>query len=630
MTVTDQPEGPGQPSRSPHQVSLGESCVAAEDMEWAALPDTPLAQFNLDELLQRTVERVRKAMGADGAYVLLPTDDEGEFEIRAVIGLPRSVRQFTRLPVQARSGQLGSSLPVVYEDIQALPGAVPLLTGTDIRAVASIPLVVEARVTGYLGIVAKQPRCFTYDDTIRLQRAINRITLSVENARLAESYRVRRGWLSFLAEASDLLAGTLDHEQTLALVAQLVTPRLATWCAVYSVDETRVARLAYVWHEDETKVDALRAALEHTPPPDPRMLSNGQPWQGPDSAGSARIAEHRDQSNEAPIKPDDDFGVLSDTIVAFPLIARRHALGALLLGRERGDEFRRDVLDLADDLSRRAALALDNARLYSERTAISKALQRSLLPPELPEVPGLDVAVIYQAAGEGNDVGGDFYDLFPITVDRWGFAIGDVCGRGAQAAAVTGLARHALRILGREGHSVPIVLDRLNAAILDEGARARFLTLLYGEISSRPRKPGENQDESRAHGKSSNHAAHTSGGLRITFVSAGHPLPLRLRSTGEVESIGTPQTLLGVIEDLDLVAETIDLDPGDVLLCVTDGAIERRHDQHMLGEEGLAAALAKYGELTAAAVAHRIQQVVVNFAPKAPKDDMAILVLRVL
>lgn len=134
--------------------------------------------------------------------------------------------------------------------------------------------------------------------------------------------------------------------------------------------------------------------------------------------------------------------------------------------------------------------------------AISQSLQRSLLPPELPHIPGVEVEVIYRAAGEGNEVGGDFYDLFPIRDGAYGFAIGDVCGTGPEAAAVTGLARHALRLLAREGFGGPAVLERLNAAILDEGARSRFLTLLYGELW-----PQED------------------GSAVLKMVCAGHPLP---------------------------------------------------------------------------------------------------------
>jgi serine phosphatase RsbU (regulator of sigma subunit) len=289
-----------------------------------------------------------------------------------------------------------------------------------------------------------------------------------------------------------------------------------------------------------------------------------------------------------------------------PLVARNRVIGMLTLGKAADEKFRREILELAEDLSRRAALALDNARLYSERTAISRALQRSLLPPDLPKIPGVEVEVIYRAAGEGNEVGGDFYDVFTIRDGTYGFAIGDVCGTGPEAASVTGLARHSLRLLAREGLSAPEVLQRLNAAILDEGARSRFLTLLYGEMTPRE-----------------------DGAVELRSVCAGHPLPLRLRQDGTVTAAAEPQPLLGVIEDLQLYEETVVLDPGDVLLCVTDGITERREGTRMLGDDGLAEVLAGCTGLTAGAVAARVLRAVERFAPEPASDDMAILALRV-
>ncbi|CAM5412513.1 hypothetical protein SCYAM73S_04742 [Streptomyces cyaneofuscatus] len=295
-----------------------------------------------------------------------------------------------------------------------------------------------------------------------------------------------------------------------------------------------------------------------------------------------------------------------DETVVLPLVARNRVIGMLTLGKPSDDHFRQEILELAEDLSRRAALALDNARLYSERMAISQSLQRSLLPPGLPDVPNVEIEVIYRAAGEGNEVGGDFYDVFPIHDGAYGFAIGDVCGTGPEAAAVTGLARHALRLLAKEGFPGPAVLERLNAAILDEGARSRFLTLLYGELW-----PQED------------------GSALLKVVCAGHPLPLRLRQDGSVESAAEPQPLLGVLEDLELYEQEVTLNPGDVLLCVTDGVTERREGTRMLGDDGLADVLSTCTGLTAGAVAARILRAVERFAAEPASDDMAILAMRV-
>lgn len=577
------------------------------------------APDDLDGLLQRTVERARDMLDADSAFLLLATDDETELEVRASTGLPSARQRFARVPVEAGPGRYGSArMPAVHDDLTAVPGAVPLLSGTGMRSVVTVPLKVEGRLTGSLGVAAESPGRYSNEEALRLQFAADRIALAVESARLGELERLRRGSLSFLVEASDLLAGTLDRDQTLALMAQMTVPTLATWCAVYTIaDQASEPYLSYVLHEDEELIDGIKSLLSKVPPPDPVPTPGARVWSAPGevahqaalrssmrSLGLSGGPTHQIASGIGPTLATAS-AVGGETVV-LPLVARNRVIGMLTLGKPTDEHFRQEILELAEDLSRRAALALDNARLYSERTAISQSLQRSLLPPELPEIGGVEVEVIYRAAGEGNEVGGDFYDLFPISDGAYGFAIGDVCGTGPNAAAVTGLARHALRLLAREGLSGPAVLERLNSAILDEGARSRFLTLLYGEL--RPQEDGS---------------------AELKVVCAGHPLPLRLRQDGTVEPAAEPQPLLGVMEDLELYEQTVTLDPGDVLLCVTDGVTERREGTRMLGDDGLTDVLTTCTGLTAGAVAARIMRAVERFASDAPSDDMAILAMRV-
>ncbi|NJP74800.1 GAF domain-containing protein, partial [Streptomyces sp. C1-2] len=442
------------------------------------------APDDLDGLLQRTVERARDMLDGDAAFLLLATDDETELEVRASTGLPSARQRFARVPVEAGPGRYGSArMPSVHDDLAAVPGAVPLLGGTGMRSVVTVPLKVEGRLTGSLGVAAESPSRYSNEEALRLQFAADRIALAVESARLGELERLRRGSLSFLVEASDLLAGTLDRDQTLALMAQMTIPTLATWCAVYTIAEpSSDPYLSYVLHEDEERIDGLKALLSKIDPPEPIPTPGARVWTAPAQAAhqAALRTSMRSLGLGEPASATSGVGTTLATAsavggetVVLPLVARNRVIGMLTLGKPTDDHFRQEILELAEDLSRRAALALDNARLYSERTAISQSLQRSLLPPELPSIDGVEVEVIYRAAGEGNEVGGDFYDLFPIRDGAYGFAIGDVCGTGPEAAAVTGLARHALRLLAREGFGGPAVLERLNSAILDEGARSR-------------------------------------------------------------------------------------------------------------------------------------------------------------
>jgi serine phosphatase RsbU (regulator of sigma subunit) len=253
----------------------------------------------------------------------------------------------------------------------------------------------------------------------------------------------------------------------------------------------------------------------------------------------------------------------------------------------------------------RVALALDNARLYSEQLRASHMLQRSLLPPRLPEIPGLEVAAGYQPAGEGDEVGGDFYDFFKVGPDRWRFAIGDVCGKGMEAAAVTGLTRHALRILAREGHSISTVVERLNSLLLEDGSAVPFVTLIHGEMVLTP------------------------GQAALSMVCAGHPPPLLLRSTGDTLIAAAAQPLLGVMDGVTFCCDTCRLCPGDVLLCVTDGVTESRSGDRLLDDDsGLRQRLSECSGLSAGAIVARIQREACEFGSGAAADDMALIVFR--
>ncbi|WP_431968923.1 SpoIIE family protein phosphatase [Actinacidiphila sp. bgisy160] len=422
-----------------------------------------------------------------------------------------------------------------------------------------------------------------------------------------DSEWINRGSLSFLAEASDLLAGQLDEDMVASLAGQLLVPRLADWCAVWlSGDgpEGSEPRLARVWHAAESRIDGLRMVLEKEPPP-PGSRAGAVPWPWPAAAQGT----------------DEAVGAA----LACPLVTggRRH--GTLLLGRTGLMRFPDEVIGLIEDFARRVALAVGTARQYTRQAMISRVLQRGLLPAGLGAVPGLDTAVVYEPT-RADVVGGDFYDLFPAGGGRWCFALGDVQGNGPEAAAVTGLARPVMRLLAREGYGVAEVLDRLNRALADEAASAtlgdalgpgwdagpRFLSLLYGEIV--PEGVGEGA---------------AGGGALCTLASAGHPLPLLLTSGGAVRPAAAPQILLGITDDARYRSESFRLAPGDTLLCVTDGVTERRNGSRQFDDDdGLAAVLAACAGLGAAGVAERIRRAVHEYDVAPPDDDLAMLVLQ--
>ena len=376
------------------------------------------------------------------------------------------------------------------------------------RSIMTVPFLVKGRVTGIFAVASGEEARFEEEDSARLQRVADRMALSLERARLGELERARRGRVSFLAEASDLLAGALEPEKIIALATQLLVPRLAAWCAVLLNGGTGAPRPLYVWHANESRLDALARLLDTVPVPDVPSRGGGRSW-------SLAL-------DDPASLPPDVVQLASDSAWCFPLAARGRSLGILTIGRARGGSLPREVTELAEDLARRTALAVNNAQLYERQQETSRALQRSLLPPEVPQIPGLDLAVAHEVAGEGNEVGGDFYDVFAVGEGRWRFTIGDVCGTGPAAAAITGLARHTLRILAGEGYGIAAVLDRLNRLLLDSGGGGTFITLIHGEIYTAA-------GDSAAAGGS---PAPGAPGVRLSLVCAGHPLPLLLRAAG--------------------------------------------------------------------------------------------------
>lgn len=258
-------------------------------------------------------------------------------------------------------------------------------------------------------------------------------------------------------------------------------------------------------------------------------------------------------------------------------------------------------------LAQVASAAIANAQLYGLEREIAETLQRSLLPQTLPRIDGLEVEARYCAAGDGMLVGGDFYDVFRTNGTAWGIAIGDVCGKGPQAAALTALVRYTLRAAALWERRPERVMAMLNEAILDQRSDHRFCTALFGQL--------HRLDD---------------GGARVDFVTAGHPLPLVRRAGGAVEEAGTYSTVLGVVPDPRLTADSVVLAPGDLMLLYTDGVTEvRRRGREVFGVEQLKALLAETGDLSAAKTAERIEDAVLNASGGPPRDDLAVLAVRI-
>jgi serine phosphatase RsbU (regulator of sigma subunit) len=416
----------------------------------------------------------------------------------------------------------------------------------------------------------------------------------------------------FLAEAGRILSSSLDYDTTITNVARLAVPRVGDWCGVDILEEDGTTRSVVVAHVDPTKVEWAKQLRERYPPdPNPdrgvhKVLRTGEPEVYPVIPRELLVEAAVDEEH---LRLIDEIGMTS--VIIAPMSARGRTLGAItFVSAESGRAYDEGDVLLAQELATRCGIAVDNARLFSERAHIARTLQASLLPPELPHPPGLDIAARFRAAGEGFEVGGDFYDVFDTGSSRWAAVIGDVCGKGPEAAAVTALARYTLRATAMTEDVPSRILATLNEAMLRQRNDRRFSTVLYACLDQR------------------------GGGQTLRFASGGHPLPLILRAGGQAGEVGTPGTLLGIVADPDLSDVEVALEPGDAVVLYTDGVTDSAAPARVLEPEDLGEALRGRRFETADALAERVLQLAVgpgngNGGTANPRDDIAILVIKV-
>ena len=247
------------------------------------------------------------------------------------------------------------------------------------------------------------------------------------------------------------------------------------------------------------------------------------------------------------------------------------------------------------------ARAIENAGLYQERDFVAQTLQEGLMPPTLPEVPGVEIAALFLPSERGRLICGDFYDVFETTEGRWAAVVGDVCGKGVEAANLTGMARHTLRAVA-DTEQPSEALEVLNRAMLREPLDGRFLTAAMLYIEPNPE------------------------GARVTIASAGHPLPQLLDATGETRRVGEHGTLLGVMPDVQIKNADVDLRSGQAIVVFTDGVIDKLEAS---GEEpqALLGSLRGRSFGSAAEIRDQIRAFIEGLGTER-YDDVAVLVIR--
>jgi serine phosphatase RsbU (regulator of sigma subunit)/uncharacterized protein YigA (DUF484 family) len=465
----------------------------------------------------------------------------------------------------------------------------PRTLGDGSVAIAALPLIAANRAFGVLVLRYSGERAFQSDERRFLLTLADDCSQALDRARLhaeAEHQAARATLLLRIAKSLDAASGY--GERAAALLNELV-PELADFASIEGVDaEGAPATLASRQMEGAVGEDAATLHEEAI-----KFVERVASWGVPECI---KIGS----------------GEVTGSCVAVPLAGGTRSTTALLAISVAGDrEAVRPDVSLFSEIGRGAALALENARLYEREHHIAQTLQQGLLPPALPHTPGFEFAVAFIPMGEGNQVGGDFYDVFKKG-EVYTAVVGDVCGKGPEAAKLTALCRHTLRtaaMLGGAGPSRTLAL--LNRAILDQVPSEQFCTVAAADLLRTER-----------------------GTVRATISSAGHPSPLVARRDGSVELQEVLGTVLGVVEVPRLDEMIIELEVGDTLVFVTDGVDEARsEDGSLFGLDRLRAAIERAAgsveSVTAAAIVAAIRNDVNAFCgSRELRDDVVILAIR--
>jgi PAS domain S-box-containing protein len=462
--------------------------------------------------------------GTFDMWVSLIHPDDRE---RVLRGVDRAVEERTSYLVEHR---------VVWPD-----GTVRWLQGR-----GSVTFDEQGEVSGTIGCTG---------DITHVKRAEHQAREQARSAAAwAERERRARERLEFLVGLTEASLSVNSYQAFMDWVTAAAVPRLGDWCALHYLPPGGAPLERSVAHADPAKVawaEALAARYPHDPASAygvPAVMRSGR-TEFLDSFDpeltQALIREASMPAAEAQAILDQ---LQLTSVITVPLRASRGVVGALqLVSAESGHRYVDEDVALAEAAAGRIGEAIERLWLSDQHRTISATLQRALLPPSLPDVPGIDLTARYWPAGAASEVGGDFYDVFPVERDVWALLIGDVCGTGSDAAAVSGIARYTARAAARHGQDHAHVLQWINDAVLHSG-RDRFCTACFATLRS--------LDD---------------GTFMLTSASGGHPLPVIVEADGRARLHGEPGTLLGVFDDIRLHITETRIGPGDVVTFYTDG-----------------------------------------------------------
>ncbi|ONI73907.1 serine/threonine protein phosphatase [Kribbella sp. ALI-6-A] len=419
----------------------------------------------------------------------------------------------------------------------------------------------------------------------------------VRNPLLADSAAVRA---EIVDEVGLAMTGSLNLRRCVLQLLTGVKPDIADWAVVVWVNP-RTGGLT-LWGGDDPSATAKTSRRSIAGQALERVLVTGHTellhvaLEDPASDALATMIPNaglREQA--AALRPVDVLGL--------GLTARGVTLGALVMVRGQGRGFSEQDVAVGEQLAARASLALDSARLYEQTSRVAAALKESLVPPELPAIPGLDIAARYRPAIEHLDIGGDFYDVF-TSGDEWLAVLGDVCGKGVDAAVLTGRARQSIRTAAHFEREPGALLAAFNT-VFSQDTSNRFITLVC--LRMRPAADGSSAE--------------------VDIAVAGHAGPVLVRADGRTEQLPIEGTVAGVVPRVDYPTTTVRLEQGDALLVFTDGVEEARGESGFYGTDRLIRLLREYAGAGADAMCGAVEQDVVEHLDGRAHDDIAVLAI---
>jgi GAF domain-containing protein/anti-sigma regulatory factor (Ser/Thr protein kinase) len=562
----------------------------------ASITEAALSHLALDELLDVLLARLRDILGSDVVVVLLTRGDE--LHPRAAVGLDEL--QGRGLSVKVGEGFVGrvasERRPIALDDVQSSEVQNAPLAKSGLASMLGVPLIAAGEVIGVLAVGTWELRRFAPDDVELLARAADRIAIAIENARLYGAERLARAQAERAVSRLQRMESITEVAFNNLSVDEQVLEQLLT--RVREVLDTDTAAVYELDDEEQTLVARATKGIGNEDVERGVRVPVGRGFAGlvAERCEPVRSSEVPDLELVSPLMREQ--GIVS--LVGVPLVVEGRLLGVLHAGSREERVFTGDDVALLELAAERLAIALDHSRLYEREHAVAATLQRSLLPAELPDVPGTVIATRYIPAVAEVEVGGDWYDVIPLAAGRVGLAMGDVVSRGVRAASVMGQLRNALRAYALDGHPPPLVLERLHA-MLRTLERREMATLAYMVLDPIA--------------------------LSFTLASAGHPPPLVLSPEGRVclieEGRGPP---LGAVQDAVYKETSGVLAPGATLLLYTDGLVERRD---MWLDEGMERLTVEAEAAVGTAPDELLERLLGALVPEGgARDDVAALALQ--